>query len=258
MSQPDASPDAYYPKVAVVTGAGTGIGRAVARELLAGGWKVALAGRRAEPLDEAAASNRDAITVPTDITDEASVAALFGAVADAWGVLGLLFNNAGGFGEAARIDGIDATDWRRTVEVNLTGTMLCSKYAFAAMAAQDPSGGRIINNGSVSAHAPRPLSAAYTATKHAVTGLTKSIDLDGRALGIQAGQIDIGNAATDMMAGIGSGAGALQPDGGRRLEPTFDVADAARTVAMMASLPRAATIHELTITATGMPFRARG
>lgn len=250
--------DTGFSKIAVVTGAGSGIGRAVAGELLAGGWKVALAGRRAAPLEETAGNDPAALVVPTDITDEASVAELFDAVHSAWGAPGLLFNNAGTFGDAARIDEIDAGTWRRTVDVNLTGTMLCAKYAFAAMAAGTPPGGRIINNGSVSAHAPRPLSAAYTATKHAITGLTKSIDLDGRALGIQAGQIDIGNAATDMMAGIGSGAGALQADGERRVEPTFDVRDAARAVALMAGLPRAATIHELTITATGMPFRARG
>lgn len=248
----------FYPKTAVVTGAGSGIGRAVARRLLGDGWNVALAGRRPGALNETAAGDQNALVVPTDITDEDAVRALFGAVLAQWGSLGFLFNNAGTFGDAARIDEIDLDAWRRTVDVNLTGTMLCAKHAFAMMRAQNPQGGRIVNNGSISAHAPRPLSAVYTATKHAVTGLTKTIDLDGRAFGIQAGQIDIGNAATDMMAGIGSGPGALQPDGSRRQEPTFDVRDAARTVAMMASLPRAVTVHELTVTATGMPFRARG
>lgn len=247
-----------YPKVAVVTGAGSGIGRAVVRRLLGDGWNVALAGRRVGSLTEIADGADNALVVPTDITDETAVASLFEAVRAKWGALGFLFNNAGSFGDAARIDRVDVDAWRRTVDVNLTGTLLCAKHAFALMRTQNPAGGRIVNNGSISAHAPRPLSAAYTATKHAVTGLTKSIDLDGREYGIQAGQIDIGNAATDMMAGIGSGPGALQPDGTRKQEPTFDVRDAARSVAMMASMPRGVTIHEMTITATGMPFRARG
>jgi NAD(P)-dependent dehydrogenase (short-subunit alcohol dehydrogenase family) len=253
------SPDpAGRPSVAVVTGAGSGIGRAVARQLLGAGWNVALAGRRPGPLEEAAAEDPGTLCVPADVTDPDDAARLFRTVADAWGRLDLLFNNAGTFGPAAGVDEISLADWNATVAVNLTGAMLCAAEAFRLMKAQQPQGGRIINNGSISAQTPRPRSVAYAATKHAITGLTKSIDLDGRPYGISCGQIDIGNAATGMMSAVGAAAGALQPDGRRLAEPTFDVEEAARAVVLMATLPAAATINQLTITATGMPYLGRG
>ncbi|PXY28105.1 SDR family oxidoreductase [Prauserella muralis] len=243
-------------RVAVVTGAGTGIGRAVARALLAEGYRVALAGRREEPLADAADGSGDALVVPTDVTDPAAVEALFERVRTAWGRVDVLFNNAGTFGPPGSVDTLPVEDWRRTVDVNLTGMFLCAHHAVRLMKAQDPRGGRIINNGSVSAHAPRPQSVAYTATKHAVTGLTKSISLDGREFDIACGQIDIGNAATEMTAGIATGA--KQADGSVRAEPTFDVAHVAESVLYMAGLPLSANVQFLTITATAMPFIGRG
>jgi NAD(P)-dependent dehydrogenase (short-subunit alcohol dehydrogenase family) len=251
--------------VAVVTGAGSGIGRAVARALLDAGWRVALAGRRGAALDETvegaagtggtAASSR-ALAVPTDVADPASVADLFGAIHVAWGRVDLLVNNAGTFGPIGDVDEIAVDGWLATVGVNLTGAFLCARAAVAAMKAQDPRGGRIINNGSISAHTPRPGSAAYTATKHAMTGLTKSLSLDGRAHGIACGQIDIGNAATAMTAGIARGA--RQADGRVVAEPTFDVRHAAEAVLFMAGLPLDANVQFLTVTATTMPFIGRG
>ncbi|NKX54104.1 SDR family oxidoreductase [Arthrobacter mobilis] len=249
---------ADQPPAAVVTGAGSGIGRAVARQLLAAGFRVALAGRRSGPLEESAASHPSALCVPADVSDPDDVARLFRTVAGEWGRLDLLFNNAGIFGPAAGVDEIDLADWNATVAVNLTGAMLCAAEAFRLMKAQQPQGGRIINNGSIAAHAPRPRSVAYAATKHAVTGLTKSIDLDGRPYGISCGQIDIGNASTEMIDALGAGGGALQPDGRRLVEPTFDVEEAARAVVLMATLPPQATINQLTITASGMPYLGRG
>lgn len=243
---------------AVVTGAGSGIGRAVARQLLAAGFSVALAGRRPELLAETAEDNPAALVVPTDITDPAGVDRLFNAVRERWGRLDLLFNNAGTFGPAAGIDEISLADWNDTVAVNLTGAMLCAAAAFRQMKAQQPQGGRIINNGSISAHTPRPRSVAYAATKHALTGLTKSIELDGRPHGISCGQIDIGNTSTGLLHGAGISDGALQPDGSRRVEPTFDVDEAARAVVLMATLPAQANINQLTITASGMPYIGRG
>jgi NAD(P)-dependent dehydrogenase (short-subunit alcohol dehydrogenase family) len=243
-------------EVAVVTGAGSGLGRVVARALLGAGYRVAVAGRRREPLLETADGHPSALAVPTDVGDAASVATLFGAVRDTWGRVDLLFNNAGTFGPAGSIDEISVEDWRACVDTNLTGTFLCAREAFAAMRAQDPQGGRIINNGSISAHVPRPGSTAYTATKHAVTGLTRSISLDGRPHGIACGQIDIGNAATDMTAGIATGA--KQADGSVRPEPTFDAAHVADAVLFMAGLPLEANVQFLTITATTMPFIGRG
>jgi NAD(P)-dependent dehydrogenase (short-subunit alcohol dehydrogenase family) len=230
----------------------------VARQLLAAGYRVALAGRRPGPLEETAAGHRLALCVDADISDPAQVARLFRTVASAWGRLDLLFNNAGVFGPAAGVDQVRLADWNAAIAVNLTGTMLCAAEAFRMMKAQEPQGGRIINNGSISAQSPRPLSVAYAATKHAVTGLTKSIDLDGRPYGISCGQIDIGNASTGIMAAIGVGEGALQADGSRAVEPTFDVEDAARAVVLMATLPAQATINQLTITASGMPYLGRG
>jgi len=233
--------------VAVVTGAGTGIGRAVAAALLDAGFRVALAGRRREPLQETAGSHGSALVVPTDVTDEASVSALFAAVRDRWGRVDLLFNNAGGFGPAGLVDEIDVAQWR---------AFLCAREAFAAMRAQRPRGGRIVNNGSISAHVPRPGSAAYTATKHAISGLTKTLALDGRPFDIVCGQIDIGNAATEMTAGIA--AGARQADGTVRPEPTFDVTHVADAVLAMARLPLGVTVQSMTIAAAGMPFVGRG
>jgi NAD(P)-dependent dehydrogenase (short-subunit alcohol dehydrogenase family) len=241
---------------AVVTGAGSGIGRHVARALLSAGYRVALAGRRAEPLQETAAGSDDALVVPADVGSEESVAALFEQVRRAWGRVDLLFNNAGTFGPAGAVDEIEVDDWRRTVDTNLTGAFLCAHHAVRLMKAQEPRGGRIINNGSISAHVPRPGSVAYTATKHAITGLTKSISLDGRPYDIACGQIDIGNAATEMTAGIA--AGARQADGRTMPEPTFDVEHVARAVLYMASLPLDANVQFMTITATTMPFIGRG
>jgi len=249
-------------RTAVITGAGSGIGRATALELAARGWSVALLGRRPEPLEEVAEAARGlgarTLVAPTDITSEEAVEAAFRAVVDGLGRVDLLFNNAGTFGSAGRVDELDAAVWRDVVEVNLTGSFLCAAAAFRVMREQSPQGGRILNNGSVSAHRPRPRSVAYTATKHAMTGLTRSIALDGRAFGITCGQIDIGNTATDLLASLGAHTGALQADGSLRVEPSFPVADAARMIADVASLPPSATVHELVITAAGMPFDGRG
>lgn len=245
-------------RIAVVTGAGSGIGRAVSRALLEAGFRVALAGRREDALHETADGHADALVVPTDVTVEAEVEALFARVVTEWGRVDVLFNNAGVFGPTASAAEISLADWQQTLDVNLTGSLLCAGAAMRTMIAQQPSGGRIINNGSISAHVPRPLAVAYTVSKHAITGLTKSIDLDGRAHGISCGQIDIGNARTSIMTDLGVGSGALQPDGSRRVEPTFDVADAARAVLFMAQLPAEANVPSLTVAASGMPFGGRG
>jgi NAD(P)-dependent dehydrogenase (short-subunit alcohol dehydrogenase family) len=243
--------------VAIVTGAGSGLGRVIARALLDDRWAVGLAGRRAEPLAATAEGHGDAaLAVPTDVADPAAVAALFRAVVDRFGRLDLLVNNAGGFGPTGTPDEIDVDAWRATVDTNLTGSFLCAREAFAVMRAQRPRGGRIINNGSVSAHTPRPASIAYTATKHAITGLTRSLSLDGRAHDIACGQLDIGNAATDMTTGIATGA--KQADGSVRPEPTFDPVHVADAVRYMAGLPLDANVQFLTITATAMPFVGRG
>jgi NAD(P)-dependent dehydrogenase (short-subunit alcohol dehydrogenase family) len=245
-------------KVAVVTGAGSGIGREVARQMLAGGYQVALAGRREAQLNETADGHPGALVVPCDVTRPDDVERLFEAARQEWGRVDVLFNNAGVFGPAAGVDEISLEDWNATVAVNLTGSMLCAAAAVRAMKAQEPQGGRIINNGSISAHSPRPRTVAYTVTKHAMTGLTKSIDLDGRGYGITCGQIDIGNTATDIMDTIGVGSGALQADGSRRIEPMFPVADAARAVLMMANMPASASVGSVVVTAAGMPFIGRG
>jgi NAD(P)-dependent dehydrogenase (short-subunit alcohol dehydrogenase family) len=244
-------------RVAVITGAGSGIGRATARAFLAAGYRVALLGRRADALAETAGES-GALVLPTDVTDPAQVDAAFDAIAAAFGRVDVLFNNAGIFGPAASVDEVSVEAWDATVAVNLTGAFLCARATVRIMKAQNPQGGRIINNGSISAHAPRPLSVAYTTTKHAITGMTKAIDLDGRPFGISCGQIDIGNTATEITAGLGVGAGALQADGSRRVEPTFDVSDAAATVLFMAELPASVNVRELVITAAGMPFGGRG
>ncbi|MGW2249888.1 SDR family oxidoreductase [Kitasatospora sp. NPDC001660] len=251
-----------HQQTAVVTGAGSGVGRAVAVELAAAGWRLVLAGRRAEPLHGTARlcgthpNGAPAAVVPTDVTDPTAVDALFAAAAERSGRVDLLFNNAGGFGPAVPVDELEVDAWRAVVDLNLTGAFLCARAAFRLMKAQDPQGGRIINNGSISAHVPRPHSIAYTATKHAVTGLTKSLSLDGRPYRIACGQIDIGNAATDMTAAMS--AGVRQADGRIAPEPTMDVADVARTVRHMASLPLEANVQFATVMATTMPYIGRG
>lgn len=246
-------------RIAVVTGAGSGIGRAVALTLSSAGWTVALAGRRADALEETTAGAGPGATVclPTDVGDPDGVATLFGAVRDRFGRLDLLFNNAGTFGpRSVPVEDLAYEDWRTVVDVNLTGTFLCAQAAYRLMKEQDPQGGRIINNGSVSAHAPRPHSIAYTATKHAVTGLTKSLSLDGRPYRIACGQIDIGNAATDMTERMS--AGILQANGEVAAEPVMAAADVARTVLHMAELPLEANVQFATVMATNMPYVGRG
>ncbi|WP_370831703.1 SDR family oxidoreductase [Kocuria sediminis] len=245
-------------RVLVVTGAGSGIGRAVARSFLAAGWAVVLTGRRREPLEETAGGAPGARIVPMDVADAQSVSEAFREISRLAGRIDVLFNNAGTFGPRGEVDEIDPLEWQRTLQVNLTGTYLCAAEAFRIMKRQRPGGGRIINNGSISAHAPRPLSAAYTASKHAVTGLTRSLDLDGRPYGITCGQIDIGNAATELLAGLGTDGGALQADGSLRPEPSFPVEEVGRAVLMMAELPATATVNSLVLTASGMPFAGRG
>jgi NAD(P)-dependent dehydrogenase (short-subunit alcohol dehydrogenase family) len=242
-------------KTAVVTGAGSGLGRQISRALLAAGYRVALAGRRANALRETAADSEAVLVVPTDVGDPESVAALFEAVRREWGRLDLLVNNAG-LSVAGTVDELSYEDWRRTVDANLTGSFLCAQQAVRMMKAQDPRGGRIINNGSISAHSPRPASVAYTATKHAITGLTKSISLDGRAHGVACGQIDIGNAATEMTEQMA--AGVPQADGSIAVESRFDAEHVASAVLYMAGLPLDANVQFLTITATTMPFIGRG
>ncbi|WP_314326516.1 SDR family oxidoreductase [Paenarthrobacter ilicis] len=245
-------------RVAVVTGAGSGIGRAVARLMLADGYRVALAGRREGPLRETAGGSPEALVVPCDVTAPDDVARLFGQVRHRWGRVDVLFNNAGIFGPSGDVGDLDVEQWEATLRVNVTGSMLCAAEAVRTMKVQEPQGGRIINNGSISAHSPRPLSVAYTVTKHAMTGLTKSIELDGRAFGITCGQIDIGNTRTEIMDTIGVGSGALQADGSRKVEPLFPVDDAARAVLLMANMPASASVGSLVVTASGMPFVGRG
>lgn len=244
-------------KVAVVTGAGTGIGRAVASALLAAGYRVALAGRRLQPLEETAAlGGGHSLPMATNVAEPDSVATLFAAVAEKWGRLDLLFNNAGLNAPGVPFDELPFEKWQEIVAVNLTGSFLCAQHAFRMMRVQTPQGGRIINNGSISAHTPRPESAPYTATKHAITGLTKSLALDGRAYGIAAGQIDIGNAATPMTQRMQRGV--KQADGQIRVEPTMDVENVAKAILFMDSLSLDANILNMTIKAAAMPFEGRG
>lgn len=244
--------------VAVVTGAGSGIGRAVAEAFLSAGFRVALAGRNRDRLAETANGHPLALVVTADVSVPADLERLFDEVVQAWGRVDLLFNNAGVLGPSGMVDEISPEDWTETLAINVTGAMLCAAAAVRVMKRQRPQGGRIINNGSVSAHRPRPRSVAYATTKHAMTGLTRSIALDGRPWGITCGQIDIGNTATDITSALGTHVGALQPDGTRRTEPTFPVEDAARAVLLMAQMPPSATIGSLVITATGMPYDGRG
>jgi NAD(P)-dependent dehydrogenase (short-subunit alcohol dehydrogenase family) len=250
-------------RVAVVTGAGSGVGRAAARALLDAGWSVALAGRRADALDATAAvapapgaAAGRALVCPTDVTDPEAVDRLFAAAAATFGRIDLLFNNAGGGLAATGFADIDYAQWRQVVEVNLHGMFLCARAAFRAMRDQTPRGGRIINNGSISAHAPRPGAAAYTTTKHAVTGLTKSIALDGRDYDIACGQLDIGNAVTAMGGRMAKGV--PQANGEIAVEAVMDVSECARAIVYMASLPLEANVQFLTVMATKMPFVGRG
>jgi NAD(P)-dependent dehydrogenase (short-subunit alcohol dehydrogenase family) len=243
-------------QIALVTGGGSGIGAATALALDGAGWTVLLAGRRPDALAEVAARGRTLLPVVTDVADEASVRALFDTAVQRFGRVDLLFNNAGRSAPAQDLDETDLAEWNAVVAVNLTGAFLCTREAFRVMRHQDPMGGRIINNGSISAHVPRPKSVAYTATKHAITGLTKQTSLDGRPFDIACGQIDIGNAATDMTAGMA--VGMPQPDGSMRAEPRMDVTDVARAVLYMAGLPLQANVDNLTVLATKMPFVGRG
>ena len=245
--------------IAIVTGAGSGIGRAVTLALAKDGWSVVLAGRRAEPLERVA---REAgpvdgtVAVPTDVTDQDSVARLFATAVEAFGRVDLLFNNAGVPAPGVPLEDITVEQWRTVVDINLTGAFLCTREAFRVMKAQTPRGGRIINNGSISAQAPRPNSAPYTATKHAITGLTKSTSLDGRAYDIACGQIDIGNAATDMTARMAEGV--RQANGTLMVEPRMDVNHVAKAVVYMASLPLESNVQFMTVMATKMPLIGRG
>jgi NAD(P)-dependent dehydrogenase (short-subunit alcohol dehydrogenase family) len=245
-------------RVAIITGAGSGIGRAAALALLNGGWSVALAGRRQDALEQTAslATGDNSLVVPTDVTDPAQVDALFAKVKATFSRLDTLFNNAGGSAPATNFGDYTFDLWRKVVAVNLDAMFLCANAAFRQMRDQLPRGGRIINNGSISAHSPRPGSVAYTATKHAITGLTKSIALDGRAYDICSSQIDIGNAATPMTAGFA--AGALQPNGQTLVEPRMDVDHVGQQVAFMANLPLESNVQFVTIMATKMPWIGRG
>ena len=243
--------------VAVVTGAGSGIGRRVSLDLAAAGYRVVLAGRRVSTLDEtAAAAPESTLVVPTDVTDPAAVRDLFARARDRYGRVDVLFNNAGAFGRTAPIADVSYEQWQAVVDTNLTGAFLCAQEAFRAMRDQSPQGGRIINNGSISAHVPRPYAVGYTATKHAVTGLTKQIALEGRPYRIACGQIDIGNAATDMTAAMSQGV--PQASGQIAAEPRMDVAHAASAVVYMAGLPLDANVLFLTVMATTMPYVGRG
>jgi NAD(P)-dependent dehydrogenase (short-subunit alcohol dehydrogenase family) len=245
-------------KVAVVTGAGSGIGRAVALALVKDGFAVALAGRRRDALEETAklAQGGKTLAVPSDVGDPASVKALFAQVKEAFGRLDVLFNNAGTGTPATSVEELPFEQWKKVVDTNLTGPFLCTQEAMRMMKAQAPQGGRIINNGSISAHAPRPGSVAYTSTKHAITGLTKSTALDGRKYDIACCQIDIGNAVTPMTERMTGGV--PQADGSVKPEPRMDVAHVASAVAYMASLPLDANVQFMTIMATKMPFIGRG
>ncbi len=245
------------PKIAIVTGAGTGIGKAISAALLKEGYSVVMVGRRQEALEKAAQEIGGApLLAPADVTNAKSVKALFSMVKDRFGRLDLLVNNAGIGAPPVPLEEITLEQWRSVVDTNLTGTFLCTQEAFRIMKAQNPRGGRIINNGSVSAYAPRPFSAPYTATKHAVLGLTKSTSLDGRAYDIACGQIDVGNAATDMTAKMPEGV--LQPNGTVMAEPTIDPAHVGQAVVYMASLPLDANVLNMTVMATKMPFVGRG
>ena len=247
-------------RIALVTGAGSGIGRQISLALLGQGYGVVLAGRRQEALDDtvklAGESAANALTVSADVADASSVKNLFAKAVERFGRLDLLFNNAGIFAPPVSLEELSVEQWKSAVDINLTGVFLCTQEAFRVMKAQSPRGGRIINNGSISAHAPRPFSASYTATKHAVTGLTKATSLDGRQYDIACGQIDIGNASTDMTTLMKKGT--LQADGSTKVEPTMDAEHVARAIIYMDSLPLDANVQFMTVMATKMPFIGRG
>lgn len=243
-------------KTIIITGAGSGVGKATAQAFLEAGWKVGLAGRRIETLKEAAADHPNALLIPCDVSDEASVDTAFKTACDTWGHLDALFNNAGVTLQGAPIDEIGVDDWRNLIDINLTGAFIAARAAFGLMRHQSPQGGRIINNGSVSAYVPRWGSAAYTASKHGVTGLTRTISLDGRAFNIACGQIDIGNALTDMAQSMTTGM--PQADGEIKIEAVMDVKHVADAVLHMASLPLEANVQFMNVMATTMPFIGRG
>ncbi|EPX78677.1 SDR family oxidoreductase [Salipiger mucosus] len=244
------------PQSIIVTGAGSGIGRVTARAFLEEGWNVGLVGRREEPLKETAEGHENALVLPFDVTDEAAVEAGFAKAADTWGRIDALFNNAGVNVKSGMIDEVPVEDWLTICNINITGMFLCARAAFGQMRRQDPQGGRIINNGSVSAHVPRWGSAPYSTTKHAVTGLTRSLSLDGRAFDIACGQVDIGNALTDMAAKMTQGV--PQADGEIAVEPVMDAKHVASTVKHMASLPLDANVQFVTVMASAMPYIGRG
>lgn len=247
-------------KVALVTGAGSGIGRAISSQLFSDGYSIVLAGRRRAALEETAAiagaDESTCLVFPSDVAKPGDVSALFEAISERFGRLDVLFNNAGIFTPAASIEDVSLEHWQAAIDVNLTGAFLCTQEAFRLMKRQQPRGGRIINNGSISAHSPRPMSATYTSTKHAMTGLTKITSLDGRQFDIACGQIDIGNASTDMTKKMQRGI--LQANGSVAVEPTMDVQHVARAVSYMASLPLDANVQFMTVMATNMPFVGRG
>jgi NAD(P)-dependent dehydrogenase (short-subunit alcohol dehydrogenase family) len=247
-------------KVALVTGAGSGIGKSIALALARNAYSLVLAGRRPEPLADVADAIKSlgaqALAVPADISDPDAVTQLFAQIKQHFGRLDLLFNNAGIFARSVSLEELDYQEWQAAVNVNLTGAFLCTQGAFRLMKEQQPRGGRIINNGSISAHAPRPHAVSYTATKHAITGLTKATSLDGRPYDIACGQIDIGNAASEMTAIMGKGV--LQADGSVRPEPLMDTEHVAQAVVYMAGLPLEANVQFLTVMATKMPFIGRG
>jgi NAD(P)-dependent dehydrogenase (short-subunit alcohol dehydrogenase family) len=249
-------------RIALVTGAGSGIGAACALSLAEAGWSLALCGRRVDRVEAVCGQARDkgaeAQAIEADVGDPDAVAGLFAAVEARFGRLDLLFNNAGTGAPPKPLEELSVAEWRRVVDTNLTGAFLCTQGAFRLMKRQDPRGGRIINNGSISAHAPRPNSAPYTATKHAITGLTRSTSLDGRAFDIACGQIDIGNAQTDLTARMTMGQGVPQANGQMSPEPVMDVADVAAAVVYMAGLPLSANVQFMTVMATKMPYIGRG
>jgi len=240
----------------IITGGARGIGRACAETFLAAGWRVGIVGRTPETVEAVAATHDAALALPCDVTDAAAVDAAFDAAMAEWGRIDVIFNNAGISAMGATIDEIDVDTWRRCIDINVTGSFICARAAFARMRAQDPQGGRIINNGSVSAQVPRWGSAPYTASKHAITGLTRSISLDGRPYNIACGQIDIGNALTDMAAKMTKGV--PQADGSIAVEPVMDVAHVASSVLHMASLPLEANVQFMTVMASAMPYIGRG
>lgn len=243
-------------KTILITGGGSGVGRATAHRFLAEGWLVGLIGRREDALAETAGDNPNALILPCDVTDEAAVDATFAKAAQEWGRLDVLFNNAGAVLPSTLIDEISVADWKRVTDVNITGMFLCARAAFRQMRHQKPMGGRIINNGSVSADVPRPGSVPYTVSKHAVKGLTRTLSLDGRPFNIACGQVDIGNALTNMAEAMTKGV--PQADGSIRVEPVIDVATVAESVLHMASMPDGANVQWLTVMATNMPYIGRG